>query len=588
GWAFNPFPQANPWDYVDIHNKPPDAIQKEVVPPTSLNDAAGRVRIEGWFYNASVPDWPLRCEGNLVPPPGGQVTTAFYWAAKVAKAKVKLVAMPKVLAGDSYGDVPHYFEISPYDKVTIVQVKMETKINDTITLSSTTSGNERLKGGDACRGDGDGEANGDTNAYTVFIDKAVYSLSLEATGHNRSNNVKTRLVVKFKDPDENEYEIPSGWVTVGGYLDYGIDVCHLGEVYSEDEGESPDHVALNPDTVVNRRGWRTAEPYTRQLSPTADMWATHPADNCEYWTSHSTQTKNVEFNPTAGQIWRCHNGPGVNPEGTYNIAVRVATSVIPFSDPGEEWMELMASEERCAIFVWYWGRKEVTDLSEETRTVIDIREKSGTPCVAELYPGAEVNLAVEDIGQAEGWDWGDSVDNSMGIAAGIVAVAAASGPVGWAVAAVGYATVVVSSGKEVANILGGIEAAGGGDQGGRSTAFGIITINKSDGDPIWGKFYGDGDVGLGGPNADEFTQTAEGVKTKDASVFYSSGAQALQTWKILHSMTTAAWAEEGYIFNEDAEAWLRWTKSSTDPNGDFCKVQSDKEVGTPDGQWVGE
>jgi len=83
GWAFNPFPQANPWDYVDIHNKPPDAIQKEVVPPTSLNDTAGRVQIEGLFYNASVPDWPLRCEGNLKRlGGGGGGPQEWYWAAK--------------------------------------------------------------------------------------------------------------------------------------------------------------------------------------------------------------------------------------------------------------------------------------------------------------------------------------------------------------------------------------------------------------------------------------------------------------------------------------------------------------------------
>jgi len=72
---------------------PPDAIQKRVVPPSSLNDTASCVRIEGEFENASVPEWPLRCEGNLAPPAGGTGTGGPppHWSAKIANAKVKIV-----------------------------------------------------------------------------------------------------------------------------------------------------------------------------------------------------------------------------------------------------------------------------------------------------------------------------------------------------------------------------------------------------------------------------------------------------------------------------------------------------------------
>jgi hypothetical protein len=97
GWFFNPFPRANPWVHVDIHNKPPDAILKQVALPTFENDTGSRVRIEGFFdSNGTIPAWPLRCEGNLTRTPGGGGfgggggKEKWYWAAKVAKIVVSL------------------------------------------------------------------------------------------------------------------------------------------------------------------------------------------------------------------------------------------------------------------------------------------------------------------------------------------------------------------------------------------------------------------------------------------------------------------------------------------------------------------
>ena len=43
-------------------------------------------------------------------------------------------------------------------------------------------------------------------------------------------------------------------------------------------------------------------------------------------------------------------------------------------------------------------------------------------------------------------------------------------------------------------------------EGAQATAFGFVSKNSSDGSPRSDKFYGDGQAGIGGPGADEFTQ----------------------------------------------------------------------------------
>jgi hypothetical protein len=97
-------------------------------------------------------------------------------------------------------------------------------------------------------------------------------------------------------------------------------------------------------------------------------------------------------------------------------------------------------------------------------------------------------------------------------------------------------------------------------------------------------------VGLGGPNLGRFIQFSEGTKTAvKASVFYDKKSpHALQIWKLAQSMTTAAWAEEGHLFNEDAESWLRLKYSKTDPDAKHCVVDSAEKVDGPEDQWVGE
>jgi len=507
----------------------------------------------------------------------------------VVTALVRIVAAPKILAADAKADYPVYFEIVNLTHAEITSVKFDAEVNDSTTVTSTSQGSARLKAGDAVRGNGGAGANGSTNSYTVFVDQDdIKDLSLTSSGYHRSSTGKIKVTVTFTDPDDDdrEYTSSSEWVEVGGILDQYIQCCHLGENYSNSEGNDP--IALNISPVSNCN--RIAVPYTRQLRNLQGAcygWATHKADSIasEDWTLHWSQKKNVEFWNMA--IYRWRNAGWLQPSD-FNMTTRIDTGCIPFSDPKEQWMELMASEERGTVFVWLWGIREVTDISSETRTVIDVRKKFTTTASAHLFPGAQVELGVGDIGEAESWSWGASVKNSIGIISGVLAIA--SGPPGWAAAAA-YVTVVMTTGDEVSNILGGLKEAGGGDEGGKVTAFGAIAVNKSNGDPDPAERWGDGGSGLGGPNADEFTQTAPGSKTKNGSVKYATGgAQALQTWKLNYSFTTAAWAVEGYILNEQARAWIKWNYGDveTQPDADGCLVTSDVSSGTADGQWVGE
>lgn len=92
-WSFDEFPEPNPYRFVDIHhNTPPDSLTKRVAPPTWEHDTAGCVRIEGTWNKESVPDWPLRCEGNLECGEGGQggEPAEWFWAAKTMTAEVEI------------------------------------------------------------------------------------------------------------------------------------------------------------------------------------------------------------------------------------------------------------------------------------------------------------------------------------------------------------------------------------------------------------------------------------------------------------------------------------------------------------------
>jgi hypothetical protein len=82
GWRFKSFGTT----HVDIHeDDPPDGLSRYVVPPTADNDTATRIKVEAAGLVSDAAEWPLRCEGNLQPPPGppGPPGTIPHWSAKI-------------------------------------------------------------------------------------------------------------------------------------------------------------------------------------------------------------------------------------------------------------------------------------------------------------------------------------------------------------------------------------------------------------------------------------------------------------------------------------------------------------------------
>lgn len=547
------------------------------------------------FENAN--GFPILADGNLS---GGSAAGDGdggknpHWAAKVytSEGRARLLAVPKVLSANTQYDVPFYFRIEDHQAVTINNVEMVVEINGDTTIIDNIVPDHRIKAGDAVTDDGTSETNGETNAYTVLVDNNTFSgVDLSSTGHFRSDEVRAMLNIEFSDDGGHTFYAATEWVDLHGFLDKNIEVVHLGDLYSQNNGTHP---ALSPDSnAASQDSWREATPYTHMFptDDTSHKWGTHKDDNIGTWWEHSTQTENVEWCPTIGWIYRCRNAPyGWIDGGWYNLAVRHDGGHNPLTDSDEKWQELMASEERGAVFVWYWGSKVVTDVQGIDRDVLDLRKKTAVIAVVELYPGAEVHLIVGEVDNPEPWNWGSAVGSATGIAGGIVTVATAgAGPIGWIAAGVGYATIVMASGSEIENILGGISHVPSGQQGARASAFGVATINKADGDPISGQFYGDPNQGLGGPNLSDFIQLDNGTKTKGASVVLNQySPQALQTWKVMHSTTAAAWAVNKLFDDEDARAGVRFVRSDTHPDADRCKVDSDAVATNADDQYVGE
>jgi len=90
GWMFKSFGTT----HVDIHKQvPADGLSRYVVPPTADNDTETRIRVEAAGLVSDAAEWPLRCEGNLEPPPGppGPPVTIPHWSAKVTKQKFDLI-----------------------------------------------------------------------------------------------------------------------------------------------------------------------------------------------------------------------------------------------------------------------------------------------------------------------------------------------------------------------------------------------------------------------------------------------------------------------------------------------------------------
>lgn len=503
---------------------------------------------------------------------------------------IALRKVPRVIAAKSRADVPMYFEVLGVDKAEIVSVTATFEVNSSLTLTATYTGDQRLVAGDAIgtqNGDTSSD-NGDTYHYTTFVEWSKFqNIDLQSTGHYRSDTGKVKITVTYIPEGETASSTDeSEWVDLDSVMDKNVDICHLGKSYSQNHNNNPDYPAINPATGANRMAWSEAVPYTSQVHPSPMKWAKHTSTSSGTWWQYSTKTENVEWCPTIAFFYRCRNAHWLS--GWYNITTAIHTGYIPHADDGEVWQELMASEERGAIVIWYWGQKEITDLSGNQLTVIDLRAKIGSSNLVDLYPGATVRLTVLDIGAAQAWSW-STLRSSMTITSGVLTlVSIAGGPVGWATTALKYATLVGTYGSSASAVLGGLANATTGDEGGKASAYGVITKTKRDGTPYIGSYYGSPNQGLGGPNLNAFTQSSGGSKTPDASVYYSDSALALETWKVIHSATTASWGEEGWLFSSENRARLEFFRSSSDPDGNYCKADSGVSITTDAGEYVGE
>ncbi|MGB2937207.1 MAG: DUF6345 domain-containing protein [Phycisphaerae bacterium] len=77
--AFKEFPSPNPWHFVDIETDP------EAPPGSADTDTGSAIKISVEGVPETAGAWPLKGEGNLTPPPGGQGTAEFHWSAKAYK-----------------------------------------------------------------------------------------------------------------------------------------------------------------------------------------------------------------------------------------------------------------------------------------------------------------------------------------------------------------------------------------------------------------------------------------------------------------------------------------------------------------------
>jgi hypothetical protein len=551
----------------------------------------------------------------------------------VVTSPVKLAAAPKVIAATSAGDYPVYFEFTNLPKVTITSVTLKTIVNDGDPRTETMTGNARLKGGDAVRGLGNALTNGNTHAYTTFVPKSAFSdIELGTdTKYFRSNNTRIKIIVVFADADEPDdlFTEESEWVGVHGLLDRSIDVCHLGVRYSNDTATYPTALpalnpAGNPPSIAARR---QAVPYTRLLKRGGvanyrwAAWTRVFGANPEWrWHEEATETKTImERPPLDGGVededegsWRCW---GVQSMAAYDysIGVRVDTDALDDKtgfdlQDEDQWMEMMSGRQDGSLFVWFWGVKNVTPLGggDDPLTVVDIRKRVTSEATVGLYPGAEVKMSVTDIESPAAWDGGACVNRALGVSAAsltiattYVTVAATLGPPGWlAIAAYALAgvTIAVLGGREIANVWGGIHHAAAGAEGGEVNAFGAVTISDPDGTSLDGERWGQKASGLGGPGHADSTWRGEedgdgASEWLSAYVQYQRGATALQTWRIMHSFTASAWAQDQ---KSDGHAMARlafkFDNEATNPNAKRCKVHSaaPQPVGDPVGEYVGE
>lgn len=313
-------------------------------------------------------------------------------------------------------------------------------------------------------------------------------------------------------------------------------------------------------------------------------------ENIELWSIPFGPARSRSRGPhSVGDKWIGKNAQG----DTYNLDVHCREQYHPFVNNGELWSEKMASEERGAVFVWYWGTKTINDLDGNSYNVVDVCKKTGTNVQTDLYPGAKGRFRIEIKGAERDWDWGTLLSNGLQIGAGIVCVA--SGPPGW-VTGLGYAATIVGTADALGKTLGevgnmGMDS-GGHASGGKATLFGVLIIHKENGD--FKKYtWADGDNGLGGPNNSDMSRTEQGLGLPfDANVEPDEDScQALQTWTIKHTGTVAAWICPKWNKSQRmATANLGFSLGDTaiEPDAESLKVKSDTNTYCPSGQWVGE
>jgi len=110
GWKFKEFTSDstptspydrrpfNPGQYVDIEIDPeclPPKVEAPTVrvkgpPPAKEGPEAIKVVVTELTVPPTAGNFPLKCEGNLQPPPGGQGSAEFHWSAKVSRIEVEL------------------------------------------------------------------------------------------------------------------------------------------------------------------------------------------------------------------------------------------------------------------------------------------------------------------------------------------------------------------------------------------------------------------------------------------------------------------------------------------------------------------
>jgi len=530
---------------------------------------------------------------------------AFQREIEFTVLRVRLDAMPRVLAANSQADFPVCFEVEKVPEIEVLRTTLELDIPQVGTRNlSMSRRNARLLSGDAVRDNGSQEQNGKTNRYTALLpagaDSDLRALDFSRSGGYQNGEAKARIKVSFKIPQQeepNRYEMSSDWVDLDGVLDRNIDVAHLSKRYSDDERNNPHYPALDPFTnTVSKESWREATPTTRIWGKDRDdaqtLWATNIDGDPKRWEYHQEPTDNVYNFRRTDQDGNRGRNVWPDPGGDFNIVLRSADRLMPNKIKGRLWREMLANEEKGAVFVWYWGVKELKDLAGNDVEMINIRESLALSGETVLFDGSSITLNVHTTAdEAAEWDWSQAITGTFGLASSTITVAATSptGPVGWAATIGTYATIINESSKLISMVYDQLTGVAPESLGAKAGAHGLLVITSSDGQPVIPRepHWGDGNGGLGGLDDTSFTIHHRDEITQDAQVNHERPTQVLRTWKVMHSISVSTWREEGMGISPSATAWARFNFGEG-PDGRKLFVRSDGEPVAADGQYVGQ